>query len=365
MAFQKSDGINYAPVGKARAVVKPGEFVFAAAALDHGHIYGMCNGLSEAGATLKKVYDPDPKKVAAFVERYPNVAVATSLEEILEDKEIHMVAAAAIPAKRCELGLKVLEAGKHYFTDKAPLTTLEQLKLAKEAVARTGKRYMCYYSERLHVESAMLAGQMVEDGAIGDVLQVTCLAPHRLTPASRPEWFWDRILSGGTLCDLGSHQIEQFLHFTKNKSAKIISAQRANYRNPEHPDFDDFADANLIGENGATQYLRVDWFTPDGLGAWGDGRLFLLGTKGYIEVRKYLDVARDAVGDHIYLADAQGERYIKASGSVGFPFFGDMILDCLEGTERAMTQEHIFTAAELGVRAQLEAVRLDTSKFGR
>lgn len=365
MAFQKSDGINYAPVGKARAVVKPGEFIFAAAALDHGHIYGMCNGLCEAGATLKKVYDPDPKKVAAFVERYPSVAVASSLEEILEDKEIHMVAAAAIPAKRCELGLKVLEAGKHYFTDKAPLTTLEQLKLAKEAVARTGKRYMCYYSERLHVESAMLAGQMVEDGAIGDVLQVTCLAPHRLTPASRPEWFWDRILSGGTLCDLGSHQIEQFLHFTKNKSAKIISAQRANYRNPEHPDFDDFADANLIGENGATQYLRVDWFTPDGLGAWGDGRLFLLGTKGYIEVRKYLDIARDAVGDHIYLADAQGERYIKAAGSVGFPFFGDMILDCLEGTERAMTQEHIFTAAELGVRAQMEAVRLDTSKFGR
>ena len=66
MAFQKSDGINYAPVGKARAVVKHGEFVFAATALDHGHIYGMCNGLIEAGAVLKKVYDPDEKMMKSI-----------------------------------------------------------------------------------------------------------------------------------------------------------------------------------------------------------------------------------------------------------------------------------------------------------
>lgn len=355
MAFQKSDGIHYAPKGKSNFVVQPGEFVFAATALEHGHIYGMCNGLLEAGAVCKAVYDPDPKKAEAFRKTYPDVPVAESLEQILDDPDIHMVAAAAIPNLRCDLGLRVMEAGKDYFTDKAPLTTLEQLERAKKAVEKTGRKYMVYYSERLHVESAVLAGQLIKEDAIGRVVQVICLAPHRLSEPTRPDWFWSRERSGGTLCDLGSHQIEQFLYYTGNTKAQVVSAQRANYANPHRADFDDFGCATLVGENGATQYLRVDWLTPNGLSSWGDGRLFLLGTKGYIEVRKYLDVARQAEGDQLYIVDGQGERHISAAGKVGYPFFGEMILDCLNRTENAMTQEHIFTAAELGVRAQLSA----------
>ncbi|MBQ7339079.1 MAG: Gfo/Idh/MocA family oxidoreductase [Clostridia bacterium] len=358
MAYQKSDGMNYAPESKGRPVVKPGEFVFAATALDHGHIYGMCNGLFGAGAVCRGVYDPDPKKLAAFHDRYPDVPMASSLEELLEDSSVQMIAAAAIPNLRCDLGIRIMEAGKDYFTDKAPLTTLDQLARAKAAVERTGRKYMVYYSERLHVESAVAAGQMIEDGAVGQVIQVLNLAPHRLNAPSRPDWFWSQEQSGGTLCDIGSHQIEQFLHFTKNTSATILSAQRANYDHPEHPEFDDFAAATLLGGNGATQYLRVDWFNPDGLSTWGDGRLFILGTKGYMEVRKYLDVARDCVGDQIYYVDGQGEHHECVAGKSGFPFFGEMILDCLNRTEHAMTQEHIFLAAELGVRAQNEAIRI-------
>lgn len=358
MAYQKSDGMNYAPESQGNPVVKQGEFVFAATALDHGHIYGMCNGLLGAGAVCRGVYDPDPQKVAAFHERYPEIPVASSLEELLDDPGVHMIAAAAIPNRRCDLGIRVMEAGKDYFTDKAPMTTLEQLARAKQAVERTDRKYMVYYSERLHVESAVAVGQMIEDGAVGNVVQVINLAPHRLNAPARPAWFWSREQSGGTLCDIGSHQIEQFLHFTKNTSATILSAQRGNYDHPEHPDFDDFGAATLLGGNGATQYLRVDWFNPDGLSTWGDGRLFVLGTKGYIEVRKYLDVAKDRMGDQIYFVDGQGEHHECVAGKIGFPFFGEMILDCLNRTEKAMTQEHIFLAAELGIRAQNEAMRI-------
>ena len=79
-------GMNYAPKGKPNQVVGPGEFVIAAIALDHGHIYGMCNGLVEAGATLKWVYDPDPKKVEAFQAQFPGVRAALGEEEILADE---------------------------------------------------------------------------------------------------------------------------------------------------------------------------------------------------------------------------------------------------------------------------------------
>jgi predicted dehydrogenase len=355
---QKSDGMNYAPQGKPNPVVKPGEFVFAAARLDHGHIYGMCNGLLEAGATLKWVYDPDPKRTEAFRAKFPQAKTARSLEEILADPGVRLVAAAAVTSERGPLGCQVMEAGKDYFSDKAPFTTMQQLDQAKAVVARTGRKYMVYYSERLHNESAMFATDLVQKGAIGRVIQVICLAPHRLSKASRPDWFFQREKFGGILCDIGSHQFEQFLAYTGSTDATISHAAVGNFANPDHPEFEDFGEACLLGNSGALNYVRVDWFTPDGLSSWGDGRTFILGTKGTIELRKYLDIARDTSGDHLYIADEKGEQHLSVAGKVGYRFFGEFILDCLNRTENAMTQAHAFKAAELCLRAQSMAVRV-------
>ncbi|WP_069201863.1 Gfo/Idh/MocA family protein [Bacillus niameyensis] len=351
--------MNYAPKGKTNRVVAKGEFVIAAMALDHGHIYGMCNGLVEAGATLKWVYDPDPVKVEQFLVSYPNVEVAESAEQILQDPEVKLVAAAAVPCERGPLGVRVMESGKDYFTDKTPFTTLEQLEEAKKAVEKTKQKYLVYYSERLHVESTVFAGYLIEEGAIGRVIQVTNLAPHRLNAPSRPDWFFEKEKYGGILCDIGSHQIEQFLYYTGNADAKIVRSQVANYANKEYPELEDFGDCMLVGENGATQYFRVDWLTPEGLGVWGDGRTVILGTEGYIELRKYIDIVRDDEGDQVYLVNQNGKYHYSVKGKIGFPFFGEMILDCINRTENAMTQAHIFKAAELCLLAQQQAVRLE------
>ena len=350
------DGMNYAPKGKPNPVVKAGEFPIAAAALDHGHINGMCNGLIEAGATLKWVYDPDPEKVQKFVEQFPEVEVASSLETILHDESIKLVAAAAIPSERSALGNKVMKAGKDYFTDKTPFTTMEQLEETKRIVEKTGQKYMVYFSERLHVESAVFAGQLINDGAIGRVIQVTGFGPHRLNADSRPDWFFNKEQYGGILCDIGSHQIEQFLHFTGNENARILHSKVGNYNNPNYPELEAYGDATLVVDNGATFYFKVDWFTPDGLSTWGDGRTFITGTEGTIEIRKYVDVAREETGDHLYLVNKDGEKHYALSGEVGFPFFGELIKDCIHRTENAMTQDHAFKAAELCLRTQEEAV---------
>jgi len=357
--MQKADGMNYAPTGKPKPVVKDGEFKFAAISLDHGHIYGMCNGLTEAGATLKYVYDPDRAKVEAFCKKYPQVKAAASEEQILNDPSIQLVAGAAVASERCALGMRVMEHGKDYFTDKAPLTTLKQLELAKAKVKETGKKYAVYYSERLHVESAVYAGQLIKEGAIGRVLQVIGTGPHRLNAPSRPDWFFEREKYGGILCDIGSHQIEQYLFFAGVKDATVVKSQIANYNHKQYPGLDDFGEAMLVGDNGATNYFRVDWFTPDGLCTWGDGRTIILGTEGYIELRKYVDIARDSHGGHVYLVNGQGEKHFSVEGQVGYPFFGELILDCINRTEIAMTQEHAFKAAELCVKAQMQATVIE------
>jgi len=349
------DGMSYAPKGKFDPVVAPGEFNFAAIGLDHGHISAMCNGLMDAGATLRYVYDPDPTKVAAFLKMFPDVKPVASEDEIFDDQSIKLVAAATIPAKRCALGLRVMDAGKDYFTDKTPFTSLEQLDLARKKVIATGRKYMVYYSERLHSECAVFAGDLIHDGAIGRVLQVIGLGPHRLNAPARPEWFFKKELYGGILCDIGSHQIEQFLFYSGAKDATILSSRVANYANPQYPELEDFGEAMLVGENGASNYFRVDWFTPDGLASWGDGRTIILGTDGYMELRKYIDVATDAQGDHIFLVNGTDEKKISVHGQVGFPLFGQLILDCLNRTENAMTQEHALKAAELCIKAQMLA----------
>jgi len=357
-AAKAASASPYAPGPKPKPVVKPGEFVFAAAHLDHGHITGECSALIEAGATLKWVYEPDEKKRDAFVRRFKQAKVARSLDEVLNDPEVKLVAAAAVTSERGPLGCRVMEAGKDYFTDKAPFTTLEQLAQAKAVVAKTKRKYGVYYSERLTSEAGMFATDLVRDGVIGRVVQVTGLGPHRLNKPTRPEWFFQREKYGGILCDIGSHQCEQFLTYAGATDATVTHAAVGNFANPETPELEDFGEASFVGNNGSTNQFRVDWFTPNGLSTWGDGRTFILGTKGYIELRKYVDVGREKKGDNVYLVDGKSEYYLNVDGQVGYRFFGEFILDCLNRTEKAMTQAHAFKAAELCLKAQAAARRL-------
>lgn len=353
-----TDGMTYAPQSKPRPVVKPGEFRFAAAFLDHGHIYGQCNGLIEAGADLGAVYDPDPKRLAAFCKTYPQARPVDSFERLLDNPSLHLIAAAAVPCDRGPIGCRVMRAGKDYFTDKTPFTTLEQLAEARQTAAATGRKYMVYYSERIHVECAVFAGDLIRQGAIGRVIEVVGFGPHRLNAASRPAWFFERAKYGGILCDIGSHQFEQFLFYSGATDATILSATVGNVANPQYPELEDFGEAHLLGNNGATNFVRVDWLTPAASRTWGDGRLLILGTTGYIELRKYIEVGRGEGGDQLYLVNDKVEEHHTLTGKVGFPFFGQLILDCLNRTETAMTQAHALQAAELCLRAQQQARRL-------
>ena len=332
-------------------VTTPAEFPVGVIGLEHGHIGGMCDGLRAAGAGITLVYDRDTKKAEAFAAKY-GARTVSDPREILEHPGIRMVASAIVPWERGPLGVAVMRHGKDYFVDKTPFTQPEQIAEARRVCAETGRRYFCYFSERLHTESGILAGYLIDTGAIGRVLAVEGFGPHRIgDPALRPDWFWKKKESGGILCDIGSHQIEQFLYYTGAKSAKVEFSRIANYAHPEAPEFEDFGDASLTADNGATNYYRVDWFTTKGLSNWGDGRTLILGTKGHIELRKFVNLAVGR-GEMMLWADEDGEHSICASGLTGAPFFGDMLRDCMERTERAMTQEHIFCAAELCVACE-------------
>ena len=347
-------GLDYSPVAQStNPVCEPGAWPIAAAFADHGHIFGMVANLIAAGATLTKVYEPDDEKASKLLRLASSATRVQTFDEILSDPSVQLVAAAAIPDLRAGIGIQVMRADKDYFTDKCPMTTLAQLDQVKQVVTSTGCKYAVCYSERLQNEAAEHARFLVEQGAIGRVLQVIGLGPHRLSAASRPDWFFEKSRYGGILCDLASHQVEQFLTYSQATDATVTTARVANLAHPEFPELEDFGEYQLLTSSGASGYCRVDWFTPKGLRTWGDGRTLILGDKGYIECRKYLDLANPEYKQNlVLLANDSGEFSQDVTGQVGYPFFRAFILDCLNRTEAAMTQAHTFKAAELSLKAQ-------------
>jgi predicted dehydrogenase len=335
---------------------------FAVAGMSHDHIYGMVGAMLRGGGELVSVYAAEPERGAEFLRRYPKAKAATSEDEILNDPSIELVLTSAIPNQRAPLGIRAMRHGKDFLSDKPGITTLAQLAEVRQTIAATGRIFAIMYSERLEVKAAVKAGELVQAGAIGKVIQTINIAPHQVVQGKgdagggtgRPEWFWDPELYGGILTDIGSHQVDQFLFYTGSTEAQVVASQVANVRHKDRPKFQDFGNMMLHG-NAGFGYVRLDWFTPQGLGTWGDGRLFILGTDGYIELRKYVDVAGHPGGNHLFLVDAKQTRYIDCN-SVTLPFGPDFIRDILHRTHVAQDQKQCLLAAELVIRAQAGAI---------
>ena len=329
---------------------------FAAIGLNHGHIFGQTDIMLSAGAELVSFYAPEPGLVSMYSERYPQAKLASSEQEILEDESIQLVISAGIPCDRAPLGNKVMRHGKDYMSDKPGFTSLAQLAQARRVQAETGRIYSICYSERLLTGVTAKAGELVQAGAIGRVLQTISLGPHLRRFNTRADWFFQRDKYGGIITDIGSHNFDQFLFFTGSTSAEIVASQVANFNHPQYPELEDFGDVVVRGDGG-TGYIRVDWFTPDGLGVWGDGRLTILGTEGYMELRKYVDIGGRPGGNHLFLVDQEKTQYIDCQ-NVELPYGRQLMVDIIIRTETAMSQEHCFLAMELALKAQAQADRL-------
>ena len=327
----------------------------AAIGLTHNHIYGQVDCLLREGAELVAFWEPEAAVAVPFAETYPQARRGADRDAILEDTSIQMVLTSAVPADRAEIAIAAMRHGKDVMSDKPGMTTLQQLHAVKKTVAETGRIFSVCYSEHFETRSTVKAGDLVRAGAIGEVVHIVGLGPHRLNNGARAPYFFDRPRYGGILCDIGSHQCEQFLFFSGTLEARVLSATVANRGHPQYPGLQDVGDMHLWTPR-TSGYVRLDWFTPDGLGTWGDGRLTILGTEGYIELRKYVDIAGRPGKDHLFLVDGKGTHYIDCS-SVELTYGRQLLADVRDRTETAMSQAHCFKAMELALAAQELAER--------
>lgn len=347
-------------IGSPSSSVRPGAIRFSVIGLNHDHIYSQVESVIRGGGELVAFYAKETDLAAAFTKRYPQVKFARSEKEVYEDNSIQLIVSASIPLDRASVGIQTMKHGKDFMVDKPGIITLEQLAEVRKVQKETKRIYSIMYSERLENRATVRAGELVKAGAIGQVIQTIGMGPHRMNIKSRPEWFFDKASYGGIICDIGSHQFDQFLFFTGSTQAEVISSQTGNVHYPQYPKFEDFGDTMVRG-NGGTGYVRVDWFTPDGLKSWGDGRLTILGTEGFMELRKNVDIGGRDGGNHLFLVDNKETRYIDCSDQK-LPYGEQLVNDILNRTETAMTQEHCFLATELALKAQKQAQKLELKK---
>jgi len=333
---------------------------FSVIGINHDHIHNQIRATVRGGGQFVSFYAKETDLAAAFAKRYPQAKQARSQDEILEDRSIQIVLSATIPVDRAPLGIAVMKHGKDYMSAKPGIITLQQLAEVRRVQQETKRIYSIMYSERFENRATVKAGELVNAGAIGQVVQTTGLGPHRLNPLSRPKWFFDQKYAGGIICDIASHQFDQFLFFTGSTKADIVASQVGNFHHPQYPEFQDFGDVMLRGDGG-TGYIRVDWFTPDGLSTGGDGRLTIIGTDGFIEIRKNVDVAGRPGGNHLFLTDEKETRYFDCNQDP-LPYGEQLVNDVLNRTETAMTQRHCFLATELALLAQKRAQQINIKK---
>ncbi|MSU89317.1 gfo/Idh/MocA family oxidoreductase [Rhodobacteraceae bacterium 2CG4] len=331
-------------------------FDFAVIGINHGHIYGQVDAMLDAGCRLTRFLAPEDDLAADFAARYPQAERVGDERRILEDDAILLVVGAGIPADRAPMAVRAMRAGKDVMLDKPGCVSRAQFRDLTAAQAETGRICSILYSEHYRQKSTVRAMDLVRQGAIGRVFHTVGLGPHRIGLSPRPDWFWDPARNGSVLTDIAAHQFEQFLAFTGATEARILNSVEENFDNPGHPEFRDYGHA-VVASDHATGYVRVDWFTPQGAPTWGDGRMFLMGTDGTIELRKYMDIEGRPGGDHLFLTDGSGTRYIDCADTE-LPYGARLRDDVRNRTETAMRQAHGFLAMDLALQAHEQAIRL-------
>ena len=342
-------------VEQAPAPATPSRVKFAVLGINHNHVQGQIAAVRRGGGELAAFHAEEPELSAEFLKRYPAVKQARSRQEILDDPSIRLIVSAAIPSDRAALAAECMRHGKDFCVDKPGATTLEQLAELRKVQADT-RRIFSVLIERHESRSTQKALELVKTGALGRVIQTLATAPHKMSPATRPPWFFQRARYGGILVDLASHHADEFVAFTGSTRADVVASQIGNLNHPQSPEVEDFGDM-LLRSDKATGYIRADWFTPDGLEVFGDGRTFILGTDGYIEIRKSIDIAGRPGADHVLLVDKKGAQHIDCKDQA-LPYGQQLVDDILDRTHTSDDQSAVFLAMEIVLRAEQQAHRL-------
>ena len=247
----------------------------------HGHIYSFIEEMIDLGHTFVGICEREGDLKDTLSSDF-NVPIFSNVDELFSlNPEI--IGTASKNNEKIDVIELCEEQGIHIIADKPIVINRDGLKRLEGVFNRGKIQVSVMFTERFNPMMRKLK-EIIDNGEIGEVVNINFRAPHQLRKESREEWFFDKEENGGLLIDLLIHQFDA-LNLLIGSPVNGVSGYMKKSDNYEYPSFFDTVSVVLRTENGVIATMETDWFIPDSNWTWGDVRVFCTGTKGKVEIR--------------------------------------------------------------------------------
>jgi len=317
----------------------------------HGHISMFMEEMLALGHRCVGIWEPDEPALAQSLCARFGVPLLES-ESPLWAPDVDIVGTSAINSRKIDIVERCERYGKHVMVDKPAVTGRSQLERLEAVINRGRIQVGMLLTERFRPSMVTLQRQ-IEEGRLGRLVSITMRKPHRLAPATRHAWHFDKEQGGGILNDLFIHDVDLVRWLTGQEVMSRHSVQ-TKFGQREHPGFYDVAGMQLLMDGGTMAQLYADWYTPDQSWTWGDLRIFVTGTEGAAELR--LNGDPSVAKEELYFQVTNREPFVRMQlDEPPATLSGDFVRR-LEGGPTMLTHNDIVTASRITVEADEEAV---------
>ncbi len=199
------------------------------------------------GLSLAGVADLDQRKLGVVQRRYPGIKITTQFQELVNDPSIDAIAVATPVSTHFELGMAVLNAGKHLWLEK-PMTetALQARQLVDEAEKR--KKILIVDHTFVYTGAVRKIAEIVKDESLGNI------------------YYFDstRINLGlfqsdvNVISDLAVHDFSILDHLLGEQPASVSAVGTNHFRGtPEN-----LAYLTLFYDSGMIAHINVSWLAP-------------------------------------------------------------------------------------------------------
>jgi len=230
------------------------------------------------------VADDVPEELAAFAkqQQVQGAQAYPDWRHLLEHTMLDVVCLSDANDLHTEQIIECAKRNIDIVTEKPLALTLEDLARVKAALAKSKSRLTMLLTMR-HEPKYTVVRRLIQEGAIGDVAQVTAQKSYRLE--KRPAWFKQAKRLGGMIPYIGIHPVD-LIRWTTGLDFQSIAAVHG--RAGEFPELGEGNNqASLLAtlNNGASATIRLDYLRPSTTPTHGDDCLRIAGSRGIIETR--------------------------------------------------------------------------------
>lgn len=311
---------------------------FAIAGCQHAHISIFIEEMLALGYPCAGICDEGDQTLARQLSEKYNIPFIDHIEQLLQKDEVQYVGSSAINHEKIQLAATCEQHGKHLMLDKPAVVDRAGYEQLEQIISRGNIQIGMLLTERYRPSLYTLKA-LIQKGEIGQIISITMRKPHRLRPGTRPQWHFSKEQSGGIIIDLLVHDFD-LLRWLTGQEVSEVKGRMGKQILPEYPEFYDTAAVQVEMDAGTVAQLYADWHAPEKCWTWGDGRIFVTGTKGSAEIRLAGDPVVSGKGELLLVMTHDQELREVPLISPGINVSEDFL-------RRACGQSHEFTHEDL------------------